>query len=221
MKQYLINKNSDELLLFFTGMGCDEYEFEHLESKCDVLLLYDYSDLNFNFDFSKYKKIDLIAFSAGVFVASIFDFSSFKINKIDKKIAIAGNPYLFDEHFGLSKKIQELLFNINENNADEFARNYLIKTDEEWEKFHPSKRTIESCKIELNSLKELYKTNKQNIKDIYNEAIFGEDEPLLNISAQKEFYQNRLHYIKNARHSIFFKIKNYEQILNFNFSDYL
>ncbi len=214
MKQYLINKNSDELLLFFAGWGCDEYEFEHLQSEGDVLLLYDYSNLNFNFDFSKYKKINLIAFSAGVFVASIFNFDGFKIDKIDKKIAISGNPYLFDEHLGLSKEIQELLYNVNENNADEFARNYLIKTDEEWEKFHHSKRTIESCKIELNSLKELYKTNKQNIKDIYNEAIFGEDEPLLNISAQKEFYQNRLHYIKNARHSIFFKIKNYEQIFD-------
>lgn len=214
MKQYLINKNSDELLLFFTGWGCDEYEFEHLESKCDVLLLYDYSNLNFNFDFSKYKKINLIAFSAGVFVASIFNFSRFKIHNIDKKIAISGNPYLFDEHLGLSKEIQELLYNVNESNADEFARNYLIKTDEAWEKFHYSKRTIESCKKELNNLKELYKTNKQNIIDIYNEAIFGEDDPIFNVSSQKEFYQNRLHCIKNARHNIFFKIKNYEQIFD-------
>ncbi len=107
-----------------------------------------------------------------------------------------------------------MLYSVNENNADEFARNYLIKTDEEWEKFHHSKRTIESCKKELNSLKELYKTNKQNIIDIYNEAIFGEDDPIFNVSYQKEFYQNRLHYIKDARHSIFFKIKNYEQIFD-------
>lgn len=214
MKHYLINKNSDELLLFFTGWGCDEYEFEHLQSEFDVLLLYDYSDLNFNFDFSKYKKINLIAFSAGVFVASIFDFNCFKIHKIDKKIAISGNPYLFDERLGLSEEIQELLYNVNENNADEFARNYLIKTDEEWEKFHHSKRTIESCKIEFNNLKELYKINKQNIKDIFNEAIFGEDDPIFNVSSQKEYYQNRLHYIKNARHNIFFKIKNYKQIFD-------
>ena len=166
--------------------------------------------------FPNTKKINLIAFSAGVFVASIFNFSNFKIPKIDKKIAISGNPYLFDKHLGLSKEIQELLYNINENNADEFARNYLIKTDEEWEKFHHSKRTIESCKIELNNLKELYRNNKQNIKDIYDEAIFGKDDPIFNVSSQKEYYQNRLHYIKNARHSIFFKIKNYEQIFDFN-----
>ena len=41
MKKYLINNNSDSLLIFFTGWGCDEYEFEHLESDCDVLLFYD------------------------------------------------------------------------------------------------------------------------------------------------------------------------------------
>ncbi len=215
MKQHFINKNSDKLIMFFTGWGCDEYEFEHLESESDVLLLYDYSDLNLDFDFSKYNKIDLIAFSAGVFAASIFNFSRFKMPKPDKKIAIDGNPYLFDEHFGLSKDMQELLYNVNDKNADEFARNYLVKTDEEWANFRHSRRTTQSCQMELDSLKELYKINKQNIKDIYDEAIFGEDDPIFNISAQKEFYKNRLHFIKNARHNIFFKIKNYEQLFDF------
>ena len=132
MKKYLINNNSQNLLIFFTGWGCDEYEFEHLKSDCDVLLLYDYSDLNLDFDFSKYKNFDLISFSAGVFVASIIDFD-FKINK---KIAISGNPYLFDEKLGLSKKIQDILYGITEENADDFARNYLVKTDDEWKIFH-------------------------------------------------------------------------------------
>ena len=128
MKQFLINKNSEKLLIFFTGWGCDESEFEHLKANSDVLLLYDYSNLSLDFDFSKYKNIDLIAFSAGVFVASIMNFN-FKINN---KIAISGNPFLFDEKLGLSKEIQDILYNITEKNADDFARNYLVKTDEEW-----------------------------------------------------------------------------------------
>lgn len=99
-EKYLINNNSQNLLIFFTGWGCDEYEFEHLKSDCDVLLLYDYSDLNLDFDFSEYKNFDLISFSAGVFVASIIDFD-FKINN---KIALSGNPYLFDEKLGLSSR---------------------------------------------------------------------------------------------------------------------
>ena len=210
MKKYLINNNSQNLLIFFTGWGCDEYEFEHLKSDCDVLLLYDYSDLNFNFDFSKYKNFDLISFSAGVFVASIIDFD-FKINN---KIALSGNPYLFDERLGLSKKIQDILYGITEENADDFARNYLVKTDYEWKIFHHSKRSLQSCREEFDSLKKMYKDNKSKIKNIYDCTLFGEDDHLFDVSAQKEFYKDKLNIVKNARHNLFFRINEYKQIIN-------
>ena len=195
MKKYFINNNSDTLLIFFSGWGCDEFEFEHLDSKSDILILYDYLDLNLYFDFSKYKEVNLIAFSAGVFVASVFDFD-FEINK---KIAISGNPYLFDEHYGLSEKIQKILYNITEENADDFARNYLVKTDAEWNNFHSSKRTLKSCQEEFDCLKAIYKDQRNNVKDIYNYALAGEDDQIFSIQAQKEFYGNRLNIIKNAR----------------------
>ena len=209
MDKYLINNNSDTLLIFFTGWGCDEHEFEHLSADSDVLILYNYSDLNFDFDFLKYKKFNLIAFSAGVFVASVLNFDF----KIDKKIAISGNPYLFDKKFGLPNEIQNILCNITEENADDFARNYLVKTDEEWSKFHHSNRTLNSCKVEFNSLKNLYKANMQNIKDIFDRVLFGENDMIFNLSAQKEFYGERLTVVNNARHSMFFRIDNYRQLL--------
>lgn len=211
MKQYLVNNQSDKLIIFFTGWGCDEYEFEHLTSNADVLLLYDYLDLNLDFDFSNYKKIDLMAFSAGVFVASIMNFNF----EISKKIAISGNPYLFDEHLGLSTEIQNILCNITAENADDFARNYLIKTDEEWKNFHHSKRTLESCKEEFNSLKNLFISQNHNIKDIYDFALMGENDEIFNTSVQKQFYKNRLKMIENARHNLFFRIQKYEQFFNF------
>ena len=55
MKKYLINKNSDTLLIVFAGWGADEYAFEHLKADFDVLILYDYLDLSLDFDFSKYN----------------------------------------------------------------------------------------------------------------------------------------------------------------------
>lgn len=211
MKQFFINKNSENLLIFFGGWGCDEYEFEHLNSDSDILLLYEYFDLNFIFDFSKYKNINLIAFSAGVFIASIMNFD-FKINK---KIAISGNPYLFDEKLGLSVKIQNILYNITEKNADDFAKNYLIKTDEEWKRFHNSRRTPESCRIEFDSLKNIYGNKKDKINNIYDIAIIGEEDPIFDVNPQKEFYGEKLKIIKNARHNLFFRINKYEQLLNF------
>ena len=208
MKQYFINNNSDSLLLFFAGWGCDEYEFEHLKSNSDVLILYDYTDLNFDFDFSGYKKIDLMAFSAGVFIASICNFDF----KFGKKIAISGNPYLFDEYYGLSTEIQTVLFNITEENADDFARNYLVKTEKEYQNFHPSKRTLTGCQEEFECLKEIYHSHKQNIKDIFDLAYFGDGDKLFNVSAQREFFKERTGIIKNARHNPFFRIETFEQI---------
>ena len=74
MKKYLIDKNSDTLLLLFAGWGSDEYAFEHLKADFDVLILYGYSNLSLDFDFSKYKKFYLIGHSAGVFIASVLNF---------------------------------------------------------------------------------------------------------------------------------------------------
>lgn len=209
MKTHLVNNNSDKLIIFFTGWGCDESEFEHIKSESDVLLLYDYTDLNLDFDFSKYKKLDLIAFSAGVFIASVMKFNF----KIDKRIAISGNPYLFDEKLGLSKEIQNVLCSITEQNADDFARNYLVKTEEEWEIFHHSKRTIESCRAEFESLRALYTSKQKDIKDTFNNAIMGADDKIFNISVQKEFYRNRLKLIENARHNLFFRVKDFKEFL--------
>ena len=163
-----------------------------------------------DFDFSKYKNIDLIAFSAGVFVASIMNFD-FNINK---RIAISGNPYLFDEKLGISKETLHIFNNITEENADDFAKNYLIKTEDEWKIFRHSKRTIDSCKLEFSRLIDFYNRKKQDIKNIYNLALIGEDDKIFNISVQKEFYKDKLHLIKNARHNMFFRVKSYEQLLN-------
>lgn len=218
MQKYFIDNNSNTLLIFFTGWGCDEYEFEHLKSDCDVLLLFDYSnlDLDFKIDFFKYKKINLISFSAGVFVASVLNFD-FDINT---KIAISGNPYLFDEYFGLSSENKRVLANINEKNADDFARNYLVKTDEEWKKFHHSKRSLDSCKSEFDNLQKLYKEYQNRINDIYDFAIIGSDDLLFMLTAQKEFYKNRLKIIPNTRHNMFYKINKYEEIFDLIFDNY-
>lgn len=39
----------------------------NLQDSKDVLILYDYQNLELEFDFSKYRQIDIIAYSAGVF----------------------------------------------------------------------------------------------------------------------------------------------------------
>lgn len=210
MKQFFINRNSNRLIIFFAGWGCDEYEFEHLETDCDVLIFYNYTDLSYKFDFSKYTDIDVLSFSAGVFIGSVFR-SDFKINK---KIAVGGNPYLFNEQLGLSENMQTYLYNITEDQCDQFTRDYLIKTEEEYKKFQPSKRTLESCQIEFDALKNIYKQEFNNIKDTYDIAIIGAEDQIFNVNKQKEYYDKRCRIIENARHNLFFRIKSYNDIFD-------
>jgi len=211
MKQFFINNNSDKLILFFTGWGCDEFEFEHLKTSCDVLLFYDYTDLNYDFDFSKYSEINMLSFSAGVFMGALFR-HDFKINK---KIALSGNPYLFDENIGLSKEIQKVLSSLTLENQEEFVKNYLIFSDEEYKNFHHSKRTLESCREEFDALKKIYNSEKHNIKDQYDLAIIGKEDKIFSPEAQRKYYKTRLKTVRNARHNLFFQIKSYSDILKF------
>jgi len=213
MKQYFKNNNSENLILFFCGWGCDEKEFSLLNSKSDILFLFDYQNLEFKFDFSKYKEIVLLAFSAGVFVSSILNFDF----KIKNKIAIYGNPYLFDEHFGLSKNMIQIFKNINEENCDDFRLNYLVQTKEEFENFKKAQpqRTLESCNFELDCLKKIYDENYNNIKNIFDVVLAGENDKIFTLKTQKEFFKDKLKVIQNARHNIFFRFKSFDEIIDY------
>ena len=68
MQYSFYDHGSKDLIVFFSGWGCDDHQFTNLHDVKDVLILYDYQDLNLDFDFSKYAHIDVIAYSAGVFV---------------------------------------------------------------------------------------------------------------------------------------------------------
>lgn len=208
MKQFFINNNSDKLILFFAGWGCDEYEFEHLKTDSDVLIFYDYTDLSYDFDFSKYGEINMLSFSAGVFVGAVFR-HDFKINK---KVALSGNPYLFDEELGLSEVVLKILRGITIDTCDAFAREYLVMTDEEYKNFHNSHRTLESCEIELDALEKIYKNEYNNIQDVYDTAVVGDSDPLFNPEKQKEFYGDKLRIVKNARHNLFFRVNSYDEL---------
>ena len=214
MQKYFLDNNSDKLILFFTGWGCDENQFVNLTTKSDLLLLYDYQNLDVEFDFSKYKDINILAYSAGVFISSLF------INRflnIKQKVAINGNPYLFDENLGLTESLVKEFKNINLNNYLQFRRKYMVETNEEFEKYNKlqSLRSIESCLLELENLQILYEKEKYNINPNFDKAIIAENDIIFKLEKQKKFYRNKIKIIPNSKHHIFFKFKTFEEILDF------
>ena len=213
MQYFYINNNSADLIVFFAGWGCDENQFTNLHDEKDVLILYDYQNLELDFDFSKYENIYVLAYSAGVFVASIM---ANHIPNVRQKVALCGNPYLFDEILGLSAEVVQVFREITLDNYLEFRRKYMVFSDAEYVKYNQlqSIRSIESCQNELDALQRLYQQNKLQINPAFDKAIVAENDLIFNLSAQKKFYQDKLVIVPNARHHIFFKFKSFEEMLD-------
>ena len=212
MQYFFQDNGAKDLIVFFAGWGCDENQFVNLHDVKDVLILYDYQDLNLDFDFKKYANVEVIAYSAGVFVAALM---ADKIPNIRHKVAVCGNPYLFDEKLGISQATIQVFKDINLDNYLDFRRQYMTFDNEEFEKYNQlqSLRTIESCAAELEVLQKLYALKKAQINPQFDMAIVAENDLIFKLETQREFYQDKLKVIPQARHHIFFRFNSFEDIL--------
>ncbi|MBQ8481193.1 MAG: DUF452 family protein [Alphaproteobacteria bacterium] len=212
MRYFYRNNDSNDLIVFFAGWGCDENQFTNLRDSKDVVILYDYQDMQLDFDFKKYDNIYVIAYSAGVFVASVF---ADRLPNIRQKVAVCGNPYLFDDKLGISEDTIQVFKGITLDNYLDFRRKYMVFSDEEYERYNKlqSLRTIESCENELTALQKMYAEHKTHINPMFDRAIVAENDLIFNVQAQRDFYKDKLQIIKNAKHHIFFRFGGFADML--------
>lgn len=93
------------IALFFTGWGMDATPFRHLHISCDLAIVWDYG--NFDFDTStlgKYQNIYLFAWSFGVFAAAAF-LSRYPHLPIVFKMAINGTQFPIDDSRGIPRNL--------------------------------------------------------------------------------------------------------------------
>ncbi|OPZ79195.1 MAG: hypothetical protein BWY78_00187 [Alphaproteobacteria bacterium ADurb.Bin438] len=153
IENYLIkNDNSDELIIGLLGLGMDYNQMLPFIKDENVLFLYDYSNLDFEFDFTPYKNIKLFAYSAGVMATSLIQDKLPK--NISKSVAINGVYKLFDNEKGLNDEILSTMYGLDENNYIEFRKKYLVNSEIELEKFNqsPPLRSFDSFFKELDAL---------------------------------------------------------------------
>lgn len=220
MKTYL-RKNkttgdSEELILFFCGWGMDEKPFNPLKTSCDVLFVYDYADLALDFDFSSYKRITLIAFSYGVFMAG---FLKDVLPECDLKIAVNGTLKPVDDEFGIPHKIFTLtLENMTELTALKF-REKLFADKSELAIFNKNlpDRDMTSSKAELAALKSYFLANK-NIEFEYDKVLIGEKDRIIPAKNQKNFWQSnngqKIITAENEGHFSFYAFNDFDEIIN-------
>lgn len=132
----------------------DETPFSRIETESSILFLYDYENLDFEFDFSAYEKKTLLAFSYGVYIAGlVFD----RLPKFDEKIAINGTLIPVDDEYGVPLKKFALSQKMDSDTIVKF-RERLFYRKEHLEIFNTllPQRTAQSCTDELASIKKYF-----------------------------------------------------------------
>lgn len=212
MKQKLIDNNSNELIIFLSGWGCDDIQFKNMQSSKDILICWDYTSPEFNFNYNDYKTYYLIAYSAGVFMAGLIQD---KLPKTELRIAINGNPLLTDEYFGIPKHIRQIFKDLNLNNYMDFRKRYLVFDNNELEFFNKnaSERTFESCLDEINKLED-YATNNNKILN-FDHAILSDNDKIFTPSHQQEYFKGKFKLLKNSAHNVFYYFRNFDDIISF------
>jgi hypothetical protein len=183
----------------------------HLTSHRDILYVYDYSDLSFDFSFSRYKKVHLIAFSCGVFMAG---YLKEILPEISSAAAVNGTFSLFDERYGLSEVVINVFKNISLENYMDFRRNYLVASDDELAKFNANSpiRTIESSMAELKKLQEIY---SNNLNFDFDRVYSGVDDRVIPQEKQISSWLMQNHIVTPIRggHFPFFNNTHLEEFL--------
>lgn len=212
MQHFWLNKNTKNknLILFFNGWAMNETPVQHLDcSDFDVLLVYDYRNINFDFsqfDFSKYENKYLICWSMGVYVANLF---KDVLKDFNKKIAINGTTKIIDDDFGIPKKIYKITTKLlNEDSKDKFIKNMFDDG-----KINPNiriTRTLLELKEELISIQNIELSDELT----FDCAIVSLDDRIIPTKNQLNFWQGKTKIKKiNSTHCPFEIYNSWQDLL--------
>ena len=198
--KWLNKKGNKNLIVFFNGWGMSEKAVSHLDfTGYDVLTFFDYRNFGIeNFDFSKYEKKVLIAWSMGVYVCNHF-FDIFK--GFDSFIAINGTQKPIDDVYGIPTAIYNLTVdNFNDLSCAKFMKK--ISTNLE-----PSGRSTQELKEELIAIKNL------KIKDYltFDKVIVSTKDRIIPSKNQLNFWKTAKEI--DGAHYFFDQYTSWEELL--------
>ena len=214
----VIKNFSPELILFFNGWSMDEEVISHLSSKnYDVITVYDYTNLD-NVDelrtiLKSYSKYSVIAWSLGVWC---FSEIAELLPKPNLAVAINGTLSPIDEFSGISPSVyQATIDNLSEITKKKFDRRMFTALDE-YNQFLSGrpKRTIESQKLELISIKQRY-INSNEAYNPYNAVIISNNDKIFTTQNQINYWKSIISPILiESGHFPYYNYTNWEEILD-------
>lgn len=177
MIQHFIKKSETQTLnLFFTGWGMDEQPLSGLELKDDLLICYDYSNLDFDASLIRsYSRINILGWSMGVWAASLL--ISKGIITPHRSVAINGTMYPVDNERGINVDIfHGTERGLNEASLNKFQRR-MCQDSNVFAQFKElqRRRSIEELRTELRAIEEAsLKTDLRNVK--WDLAVVGKKD---------------------------------------------
>lgn len=202
MNQHFVNKiNSDELVIFFAGWGINERILsDNQPFDKDLLICFDYRNPFFDFEIiEKYKKIKLVAWSFGVWMAA----KTLHLSDIcfSKKIAFNGTMFPIDKDRGISQDyFDKTTENLSEQTLIKFNKrmcgNSAVYNDFEALK---AQRNVAELKEELISFKENY-YNSPEFSFNWDEIYVGDEDRIFIPNNQKMAWSNKKINLINAFH---------------------
>ncbi|MBP3923819.1 DUF452 family protein [bacterium] len=225
---WLSKKENKNLVMFFAGWSFDGTPFKFLAAEeTDVIIFYDYGEISsaplneLRTEFKKYEKIELIAWSMGVFAAQILKDSL--PQNISKKVAVNGTCLPVDNAYGIPQRTFELTLKFVESGLKgKFYKN-VFNNDNEFERYtlNPVQRTLENRAEELEKLYEYIKTSGSNAEQIcgekfYDFAIVSKFDKIIPPKNQINFWKETGCDIIEAQtgHFPFYEFDSWNEIIN-------
>jgi pimeloyl-[acyl-carrier protein] methyl ester esterase len=219
MKTLWLHKhNRNRLLVFCNGWGMDGCPFVPLQAQAvDVLMCYDYTDLEADEDLSavieSYAEASLIGWSMGVWAGQCLFAAS--ACQFQRKIAINGTLCPIHDQFGIPVDIfSSTLENFYEAARLKFYRR-MCRERGTLETFlaHQPERGIDNQRLELQRL--LQATGCLCAEDsIYTDIVIAKRDFILPTANQQRFWQDQNVHILDGSHFLFYGWESWDDILH-------
>ncbi len=208
------NINNNKLIVFFGGWSFDFRPFECLESNnYDVLMFYDYNNLEIPPEIPDYEEKILITWSMGVFIAY---YLKDKLPEFNRKIAINGTPYPVDNERGIPFRTFDLTLKHAQTGLKQKFYENVFANEEFLKKYlkTPVERTIQNRVEELNALNTLIKNTPVTYDGkFYDRAIVSNNDKIIPFKNQMNMWQN-LAKVIDCGHFPFYNYKSWDEICN-------
>ena len=183
--KWLQKNNNKKLIIFFNGWAMDENAVSHLDCEdYDVIVFYDYGNLDTDAQLGNYDEKYIIAWSMGVLVSGS-DNNNIKeiIKNYSGATAIAGTPLIIDDKFGIPEKIYNLTYKgFNEESSEKFFKKMFNNLPKD---IFCTNRTFESQKTELEMM-----SNYKFVSDIkFTRVIIPDKDFIIPGRNQKRYWE--------------------------------